>query len=230
MGHRPAGDRFKALALGQLIEKLVPTTPEQLAQIESILGGGGEVASGEWPVAEPRFVFRRTSRLWEVIFAGGGRFHLENTLGARYLDYLLHHPNDPISAFDLEVAIEPEKGEARARTSIQPTIDPRARREYERALGKLRADQESAQEAEERAEVSRLDGEIEALELALNERGGTENTDERARGNVRRALGVVIGKLLKGGEHEGAFAEHLRSHLSTGYECLYSQPEGKIWA
>jgi hypothetical protein len=97
-------------------------------------------------------------------------------------------------------------------------------------LGKLRADQESAQEAEERAEVSRLDGEIEALELALNERGGTENTDERARGNVRRALGVVIGKLLKGGEHEGAFAEHLRSHLSTGYECLYSQPEGKIWA
>src|ERR1039458_9003933 len=30
MGHRPAGDRFKALALGQLIEKLVPMALDRL--------------------------------------------------------------------------------------------------------------------------------------------------------------------------------------------------------
>ena len=41
---------------------------------------------------------------------------------------------------------------------------------------------------------------------------------------------AVMKKLSEAGPEERAFAEHLRSHLSTGYECLYSQPEGKIWA
>jgi hypothetical protein len=80
------------------------------------------------------------------------------------------------------------------------------------------------------AEARRLDGEIEALESALNERGEADGTGERARGNVRRALAVVVGKLLKGGEQQRAFAGHLRSHLSTEYECQYTQPAGRIWA
>jgi hypothetical protein len=48
-------------------------------------------------------------------------------------------------------------------------------------------------------------------------------------GNVRKALDVVIAKLAKGGQEEKAFAEHLRASLSTGYECLYSQSQGRIW-
>jgi hypothetical protein len=40
------------------------------------------------------------------------------------LNPLLHHPNEPISAFELEVAISPEKGEARATNSIQAESDP----------------------------------------------------------------------------------------------------------
>jgi hypothetical protein len=168
-------------------------------------------------------------RIWEVVFAGGGRFHLENTLGARYLDYLLHHPNDPISAFALEVAIEPEKGEARSTTSIQRSIDARAKREYRRALAKLRADQENAQAAGDRGEVSRLEGEIAALESALNERGGSDDTGERTRGNVRKAINATVQRLLKGGQHERAFAEHIRERVSKGYTCMYSQPQGRIW-
>jgi hypothetical protein len=173
-------------------------------------------------------VFCWTGRFWEVVFAGG-RFHLENTLGARYLNYLLHHPNDPIAAFALEVAIEPQKGEARATTSIQRSIDVRAKREYRRELDKLRADQQNARETDDRDEVSRLDGEIEALQSALNHCGGTDDTGERARGNVRKAINVTLRSLLKGGEHERAFAEHIRQRVSKGYTCMYSQPQGRIW-
>ena len=174
------------------------------------------------------YVFRWTGRDWEVIFGGGRPFHLENTLGARYLNYLLHDPNEPISAFDLEVAVQPEKGEARARNSIQPESDPQALREYRQALRRLQAEREEAQAAGEPEEVARLEGEIEALTSAL-QGAGAADTGERACDNVRKALRVVTEQLRKGGPEEKAFAEHLRTHLSIGFECLYSQPQGRIW-
>jgi hypothetical protein len=227
-----------------LLLRFLQATPEQQAAIERVLGGqafpdcqkgalnslatqhleGGSLQGGS--KAGSGHVFRRTGRYWEVIFGGGGPFHLENTLGARYLDHLLHHPNDPISAFDLEVAIQPEKGEARSTTSIQARLDPRAKREYGQALHRLRADRKLARKASDRDEASRLDGEIKALK----ERGGADDTGERARGNVREAIDVVVQKLLQWGNPERAFAEHIRERVSMGYECIYSQPQGRIWA
>ncbi len=176
----------------------------------------------------PRFVFLRTGRLWEVVFGGGRPFHLENTLGARYLDYLLHRPNEPIAAFDLEVEVQQEKGEARTRNSIQPEIDPQARREYEQELRRLQAERLKAQAAGKPDEVARLEGEIAALKSALG-RGGLADAGERAYDNVRKAFRAVMEQLRKGGPEERAFAKHLCIHLSMGFECLYSQPEGRIW-
>jgi hypothetical protein len=174
-------------------------------------------------------MFRRSGKFWDIIFAGGRLFHLENTLGARYLDYLLHTANDPILAFGLEVKIEPAKGEARCTTSIQATMDSRMRRDCERALRELRAKKAAAQEKVDQAQISGLDSEILALESALNERSGEDHTGERARGNVRRAIDAVVRKLLKGGADERAFAQHIRDRVSTGYECMYVQPQGRIW-
>ncbi|MCX6928153.1 MAG: hypothetical protein NT154_33825, partial [Verrucomicrobia bacterium] len=93
------------------------------------------------------FVFRWTGRDWEVVLGGGRAFHLPNVLGSRYVNYLLHEPNVPISAFDLEVAVQPEKGEARCRNSIQPESDARALREYAQELRRLQASRERAQAA-----------------------------------------------------------------------------------
>jgi hypothetical protein len=56
---------------------------------------------------------------------------------ASVANYHLHRPNQPISAFDLEVAVSPEKGEARARNSIQPESDARALAQYWEELGRL---------------------------------------------------------------------------------------------
>jgi len=175
------------------------------------------------------YVFRWTGRDWEVVFSGGKAFHLPNTLGARYLNHFLHGPNEPIEAFALEVLITPEKGEARSGNSIQPESDPQARREYRQALSQLQSERDNARAAGEREEAERLEGQIEALASALKAGGAAADTGERARSNVRLAIRAVMARLEKGGPEEREFAEHLRTHLSIGYECLYSQPQGRVW-
>ena len=186
-------------------------------------------SSQEGAKAASSYVFRRVGKRWEVVLPGGRAFRLRNSLGARYLNYLLHEPNEPIHAFDLEVEIQPQKGEARAVNSIQPESDPKALREYRKDLERLKAERAKAQAAGDRAKVEALNGQIAALESALKPGGAAADTGERARDNVRKALAVVKKQLRGGGPEERAFAEHLRTHLSIGYECLYSHPQGRIW-
>jgi hypothetical protein len=226
--------------------RVVQATPAEVAACVEALGRAGkrgERWAGEKLVglyfvvarepaqgleAAPRFLFGKVGNQWKVIFEGGTAFYLSDTLGARYLDYLLHRANVPISAFHLEVEIQPEKGEARSTTSIQGGIDGRARRDYERALRKLRAERAEAREASDEGEANRLDGLIEPLESALKT-GKTGDTGERARGNVTQALAAVRRRLGRGNRWERAFAEHLSQFLSLGYQCMYTQAEGEMW-
>ena len=228
----------------RLMLRLFEATPEVLAAIEPLLtplpgGEQGAPAAPATPVtvaglppprapAGPAYVFRWNGRMWEVVFDSLGPFYLANTLGAKYLNHLLHSANEPITAFGLEVVIQPAKGEARSTNSIQDRLDGPARREYGQELSALPAKQVRA--AGNPGEVRRLEGEIQALESALKQSRGADDTGERARGNVRRAINAVLKQLDKRGAAEQAFAAHLRSQVSTGYECLYSQAEGRIWA
>ena len=230
----------------KLLLQLLHATPEELAAIERVLGGQG---FPDWPkdapVSQPKqvlakgsfqagtqggpaYVFRRAGRHWEVVWAGGRPFRLRNTLGTRYLNYLLHEPNEPIHAFDLEIAVQPEKGEARVRDSFQPESDPQALREYRQELGRLQAERNAARGAGGGTEVERLEREMESLKSALKGAGAADS-GERAFDNVRKALRIVLEQLRSGGPEEQAFAEHLRNHLSIGFECLYTQPQGRIW-
>jgi hypothetical protein len=174
------------------------------------------------------YVFRKVGRHWQVVFAGGEPFYLEDTLAAKCSDYLLHHPNNPITSFDLEVEVRSEKGAARARNSIQVDSDARALREYRDELSRMRAEKQRAQAAGQQQGVARLEEDIQALESELRG-GGPTDAGERAYDNVRKAFSVLMGHLGRGGPGQRAFGEHLRTHLSIGFECLYSQPEGRIW-
>lgn len=167
---------------------------------------------------------RKVGRQWEVAFGRGERFYLADTLGAKYLDYLLHHPNRPVSTFDLEVPITPEKGAARLRNSLQRESDPQALREYRQELGRLQGEREKAKGAGDLAEVARLAGEIAAVESMLKGGGGAD-TGERALDNLRKALQVVPAQLMRGGPEAQALAGHLRTHLSIGFECLHSRAD-----
>jgi hypothetical protein len=177
----------------------------------------------------PAYVFSRVGRRWEVVLCGGRSFRLRNTLGARYLNYLLHEADEGISAFDLEVKVQPEKANARCTNTKQPKSDPKAMRNYREELNRLQAQRSDAQAAGQREAVEGLDHQISALESALKSGGGLADTGERARDNVRKAITVVMEQLGEGGPEEKAFAEHLRTHLSIGHECLYSHPDGRIW-
>src|SRR5437867_727780 len=114
---------MKTTVSTDLLLMVAQATPEQQAAIERFLRPGNLGALEVETVSAP-FQFRKAGSHWRVIFDGGAAFHLEDTLGARYLDHLLHHPNATISAFDLEVVIRPEKAEARSRNSIQEEADP----------------------------------------------------------------------------------------------------------
>lgn len=180
-------------------------------------------------VAAPRFVFRRAGSHWDVVFDGGDPFHLEDSLGVRYLDHLLHRPNETIAAVDLEAAIRPEKAEARPRTSIQDQADPAAVRAYLRELVRLRAERDDAAETGRHAEAERIEAEIEALESQLPGKQRSTDSGERARDNVRKAIAATLRVLRTGGKAEKAFAAHVDQCVSVGYELLYSQPEGRVW-
>ena len=196
-------------------------------------GGKAETLKPETLKAEiraGRCVFRKAGSRWRVIFDGGLEFDLEDTLGARYLDYLLHHPNVAISAFDLEVAIRPEKAGARSRNVVQSEANPERTRAYLRELSRLRAEREDASDSGRLAEADRLDGEIGALEEAVRNGGRARDTGERARSNVNKALAVVRRRLARGDAAERAFGEHVERFVSVGYQCMYAQPGGGCWA
>jgi hypothetical protein len=178
-----------------------------------------------------QFAFRKRGEMWEVVYEGKAPFFITDTLGARYIDNLLHHPNDPISSFDLEVAVTPEKAEARGETTIQSVADPGAVKSYLKALTANRGEREGAAADGDEAEVRRLDDEIEALEAAIKkaEGGGASDRGERARMNVGKAIAAVRRKLASGTAVEKSFAKHLKDALSTGYDCAYHSAAGRIW-
>ena len=235
---------MKAPLVNGGLVRVEQATPDELAALAPIVAAGrrfaGEKLVGLYFVvardlaesagAAPKHLFCLVGNQWKVIFDGREPFYLEDTLGAWYLDYLLHHPNEPISAFDLEVAVQPEKGEARVKESIQPESDPRAKRAYREALRLLQAETRGAKKAGDQARVCALGFDIKKINAALNKRGVMADTGERARSNVRHAVRYTVKLLRKGGPQERAFADHLQACLSTGHECLYSQSEGRIWA
>ena len=92
----------------------------------------------------------------------------------------------------------------------------------------MQAQRDGARVAGGEKEVERLEGEIKALKSALGDNSAAD-TGERAFDNVHKALRVVLEQLRKGGPEEQVFAEHMRTHLSIGFECMYRQPEGRIW-
>jgi hypothetical protein len=177
-----------------------------------------------------RYIFRQAGSSCDIVLNGGPVFHLNNTDGAKYLDYLLHHPNKTMRAFDLELMVKPEKANVRTENSIQKTVDAQAKREARQELVELEAELEEAEAEDNTVKVDRLRGEIikvKAVAGSESELGG--NAGERARDNVRKAIGKAVSKLRKGGKGEQAFGKHITHFISLGYEVAYNQPEGMNW-
>ena len=208
-----------------LLMRLMNATPEQYAEVVRILGARAETLTAPWA----RNVFGKAGTHWDVTFDGGATFHLPDTLGSEYLHYLLHHPGQPISAYDLERTIRPDKAGSRPRDSVQNNLDGDAVRDYLRQLDTLRTQREEAAEDGDWAKADKLDGVIEAIEGELKENRQAPDAGERARGNVSKAIAAIQRRLLNGDRAEQAFGQHLKQFVSLGYECVYNQPKGNRW-
>jgi hypothetical protein len=153
-----------------------------------------------------------------------------DTLGARYLDFLLHHPSQAIRALDLEVAIRADKRYARVEDSRQEIMDRQAQRELERELAELKGERLAAEEADKATVVQRLDEEIRIVEATLRQKGSAaSDSGERARNNVRKAVGAIAQRLRRGNKYQKALAAHIGQCISLGYDVIYNQPEGARW-
>jgi hypothetical protein len=208
-----------------LLHKLMCATPEQFATVERILATppGMNAVNGS-----RRRSFSRCGDHWKIIF-DGHELHLVQSLGARYLDHLLHHPNQPIAAFDLERAIVPGKATARAINSSDAADIGETMRQCLRELERLRAERDDATEQGDFGGAERADGKITMLEAHLKQGRRTHDTGERARNNVRKAIAAVVRGLQRCNGAPMALATHLGRFVDTGYACVYHQPPGTEW-
>lgn len=191
-----------------------------------------ESAPAKESSADPRgpgYVFERVGSSWRVVFGGGTSFRLGDTLGARYLNHLLHQPDQAIAAYDLEGVVRPERAQVRPRNSVQRQQDPKAVAEYLRELERVRALLEAARDTGNQVEQNDLEAELESLEAQLKGRACAADAGERARNNVRKALSAIRFGLKKGNRHERAFSEHIDKTISLGFQCIYHQPPGITW-
>ena len=134
------------------------------------------------------YSFCSTGRDYAVVFGGAPAFYLPPFLGSHYLDFHLHQPWLGVSSFELEVIARPEKGQARARNSIQKGSDAQACQSYRQELQRLQAASNQARAAGQSAEVARLRSQMRLYQLALRESGIDNDTLERARSNVWHAI------------------------------------------
>ncbi len=201
-------------------------TPEQFATVERLLatppGMNGSNGTGKRS-------FSRCGDHWKVIF-DGRELHLAQSLGAQYLDHLLHRPNQPIAAFDLERAIVPEKASARAIDSNNAADNGETMRQCLRELDRLRAERDETTELGDYGRGERAAEDITMLEVHLKQGQRISDSGERARNNVRKAIGAVVRGLRRGDASQKLLAVHLGQYVNTGYACVYHQPPGGEWA
>ena len=209
-----------------------PTAPIGMEGVKMVLvmmPGWGKSQMPGSPAAA-RYVFRQAGCMCEVVFNGGLGFYIRNTDGAKYLDYLLHHPNKPIRAFDLEILVNPKKGGVREANSIQKSVDAQTKSESRDDLLVLEDELEESVALELADKSNRLRVEIGKLKAIIGNNSLLDgDTGERARDNVRKAITKVINRLRRGNKEEQAFGQHVFHFVSLGYDVAYNQQGGNIW-
>lgn len=185
------------------------------------------------PVEGVSYLFRLDGDKWKVIFSGNKPFYLDDLMGARYMDYLLHHPNNPLSAQELECAIRAERENARTDEAIHAVHDQKALQQYAKRLRALRAEQDSLEAEGNTMAAGELSSEIQALEKTLDNENRRVFGDagERARNNVRKAISAVQSRLEKMPDRGARdFVQHISNFLRKGYTLIYNKPESITWS
>jgi CheY-like chemotaxis protein len=206
----------------------------------------------EGPVGQPIVpdkVFRQEGEYWTIAYQGTV-FRVRDTMGLRYLAYLLRYPHRQIHVLELVASVEgPPEGApagsagergvaAVAELSVQTglgdageILDPQAKAAYKQQLKELRAELEDAQACNDLGRAAKAQQEIDFLTQQILSGVGLGGRDrraassaERARVNVTRAIKAALQKLST---HHPALGRYLSSTINTGTFCSYT-PELRL--
>jgi tetratricopeptide (TPR) repeat protein len=195
-------------------------------------------------------IFRNEGEFWTVAYQETtNRF--KDAKGLRYLAYLLAHPGERIHVRDLVrimegqaatkgVALRPLAGEGGANLETigelgdaGAALDARARTEYKRRLGELRAELEEAERFNDAGHAERIRGEIEFLGAELSAAVGIGGRNRKSAAHAERAR-LMVGKNIRSAldkirRRDPSLGHHLGACIKTGYFCSYiPEPARKI--
>jgi DNA-binding response OmpR family regulator len=206
-----------------------------------------EKEKDEGPVTQPAVsdkTFRREGEYWTIAYQGTV-CRVKDTIGLRYLAYLLRYPHRKIHVLELVAAIEnpledattSSAGKREASTSGDLSVkrglgdageilDPQAKAAYKQRLEELRAELEDAQAYNDPGRAAKAQQEIEFLIQELRSAVGLGGRDrraadvaERARVNIQRAIKATLEKLST---NHPALGRDLTGTINTGTYCSYT--------
>jgi predicted ATPase len=188
-------------------------------------------------------VFRYEGDYWTVAYQGSV-LRLKDSMGARYLSYLLQHPHKEFHVFELmELGAKRRKGGGcfpRAQATVLaepgvhtttggdagPVLEAKARAAYKRRLTELQAELAEAQDFNDLGRVDKLQHEVALLSRELATGLGLRrhqrqaaSAAEQARVNVTRAIKRALQKIAA--QHH-ALGLHLLNTVNTGLFCSYT--------
>ena len=189
----------------------------------------------------PDKIFRLDGEYWTIAYQGTVA-RVRDTLGLRYIAYLLRAPHRKIHVLELVAVVEgaPEeipKGilegrerEAGLRISrlghAGELLDSKAKADYKHRLEELREELEDARECNDLGRMAKIQEEIEILAQELRHAIGLEGRDrragdiaERARVNVKRAIDAALQRISS---HLPTLGNYLNSTINTGTHCSYT--------
>ena len=189
------------------------------------------------------YAFRREGDFWTIIFEGEVQ-RLRNKRGFELLAFLIRQPWNDIHVVDIleavdGIAVDVQSGrhigagQFRAHGNAGPISDARARQDYRRRLGDLRAEFIEAEGFNDLGRMGSLRAEMERVSAELRRaygRGGCVRVAgspiERARINVRNNISNAL-KLLK--RSHVALWRHLNAAVHTGTFCSYRPERPVSW-
>lgn len=242
-------DRRELVARIQTAVKQKQAVDKRLKGQEARVGGQGsgnrEQGTGERGQEERETVdkvFHREGEYWTITYQGMV-CRVRDTLGLRYLAFLLRSPHKQIHVLDLVASVEgplenaapegkdlavlAESGMHVSRLGDAGEIlDSQAKAAYKQRLEELREDLEEAQAFDDQQRIARVQQEIDFLTEEM--RGGiglggrdrrAASAAERARVNVTRAIKAALQRLSV---HHSALGLYLTRTINTGTFCSYT--------
>ena len=222
-------DRNAVLAFRWLVER----AKTRRAQAEE---AGDRACSGAAAPARQVPILEKDGDFWRIQHDGTSVL-LRHSRGLALLARLVDSPGQGIHVRDLD-AMTPSGGTAIARESPAPdggtmpvagdageVLDARARDEYRRRVGELRAELQDAEECHDAGRVESLRAELAALTAELAAATGSRRRVRRASSDAER-LRVAITRRIRAaiaqiGKHAPELRAHFEARVTTGYVCTY---------